>query len=309
MASVSRAFQTNTSGVSYYEERARAIGEDLKSEVSLDAMNGFQLLSFHYWGQDIDKSEHLRSVVISMGSQLAKSSDLSFNDKQKLLQIVLSTIGAQHLDSLHVGHALHFVLEDMKETILSVARKEEGGEDLSPASKCLTIKGAILWLKMKANFSACINRSSSIGGPVFIGRLEDANRLRKSVLETEPLIWPFQSSSSVTCALLRGLMSASLDVLNQSLYFLWEAVRLFWVERSIVFGANAPMLLHLGFRIAVVSEDIYLAYWLSQLQMSLSEELSDARRLYEEEANFLPIMMGLPSYSRPIGPPLLIRQK
>ena len=162
----------------------------LKSEVSLDAMNGFQLLSFHYWGQDIDKSEHFRSVVISMGSQLAKSPDLSFNDKQKLLQIVLSTIGAQHLDSLHVGRALRFVLEDMKETIQSViTQEEEGGQGLSPASKCLTINGTILWLKMKANFSACLNRSSSIGGPVFIGRLEDGLPQAVGILQPANKDW------------------------------------------------------------------------------------------------------------------------
>ena len=299
MASVARSTESDLSIVAYYENRAKLITSDMAKEASIDLMKGLQLLSFHYWGQDAGQSEFFRRSVILMGIALARRSPLSFSDSQQLLQIVLGAVGAQYLNSPQCGSVLKWVLEEFADLIMTITLAEDA---LTSLNNSLSIRRTIQWLRMRANFSDCVNRSPDIEAPVFTGLMEDANRLRSSVIATESFIRPFQSSGIVASTLMRGVMIASLDTLEESIEILWQAVRSYWEDQRVIFAVSVPILLHLGFRIAIAFKDFMLASWLSKIQLSLSEQFTVARQMYEEESSYLNRIFAPPSLPRTISP-------
>ena len=284
MASVARALEPDRAVATYYESAALKLAKEQLRVISLEAMTGYQLLSFHYWGQDAQKCAHFRGVVMSIGSRLACSSLLSIEDKKRLLQIVLSTVGAQDLGHQENGTNLRRVLMDFTDLIRAVAAEES----LSQTDNSLTIRGTIEWLKMRANMAKCIVplNADQISSPLSEDP-QNLQRLRSSIHLTKGLLQPFRHSPCrVVSTLMEAVMLSASGDLNGGLSLLWNVVQLASESPLVLFGANSIALLHLAFRFALPCH-VPLASQLNNLQRRVAETLPEAWALWKQEFELL----------------------
>ena len=132
LATATRSFSSNPRAYHTFENRARKLASELFDDFSFDTALGYQLLTFHYWGEDEEKSHHLRDITISLIKRIHSRSKF---DKNSTARLMIAAVGLKDIADPHV-------VDDMdKMTALFRNVTLESGSNISPKDSEIVFLG------------------------------------------------------------------------------------------------------------------------------------------------------------------------
>jgi len=288
MATVMRVMEPARDAYRYYEQQARRMAVDLMDEFSVETMFGFQLLAYHYWGEDTQKSDHYRSITLSLGRQIAKNKQLSPKELDMLVRIQLVTVGMTDIAEYNIENDLRRALRGMDSALSTVIKR-----DLDDGTA--KVENVINWLHFRAGLANCaqdlnsddegdsvmapfrhdqqeFNRLKRMEGIIqkFLAKVPNSN-VRKSA---ELLMYAFMVFIGGQCAVAISCIREAISLLS--------AQELLSISSPYLYS-----LLHNAVRIAANQGELELARQVNSVQRQLALVLPSSRTLTEKDRSLL----------------------
>merc|ERR1712130_951090 len=286
MATVMRVLEPARHSYRYYEQQARRVAVDLMDEFSVETMFGFQLLAFHYWGEDTQKSDHYRSITLSLGRQIAKNKQLSPKELDMMVRIQLVTVGMTDVAEYNIENDLRRALRGMDHA-LSIVMKNDSDENVT------RIENVINWLHFRAGLANCAQDLDSEDDPAiapfrydqqefarlkrmegilqkFLSKVPNSN-VRKSA---ELLMYAFMVFIGGQCAVAISCIREAISLLSMQ-------------ELKSISSLYLYSLLHSAVRVAANQGELELARQVNSVQRQLALVLPSSRILTERDRAML----------------------
>jgi len=284
---VMRVMEPARDAYRYYEQQARRAAVDLVDEFSVETMFGFQLLAYHYWGEDTQKSDHYRSITLSLGRQISKNKQLTPKELDMMVRIQLVTVGMTDLAENTIESDLRRALRGM-DNALSIAMKSDWDENTPK------IENVINWLHFRVGLANCAQDLDSEDEEAAVAPFRHDQQEFARLKRMEGIIQKFLSkvpNSNVRKSAELLMYAFMVFIGGQcavAISCIREAVALVSVqELKCISSPYLYSLLHSAVRVAAHQGELELARQVNAVQRQLALVLPSSRTLTEKDRALL----------------------
>lgn len=321
LASAIRSFSNTPQAYQIFENRARQLAGELMDDFSFETALGFELLTFHYWGEDETKSTHFREITLSICKRiLQKTNDPKV--KAQILRLIVAATGTRGINKqlqelLGIANNLtRLRLEDNSSPMyysnqidqqsyyscnpfhVNLIQNNENNVNKLDDT-CFNDDELLTWINFRTKMADLIFPPDDDVNSINpfnenVDKVKVLELLKQADLVGSFMDRHFTSTKNKICHnIIRLLIHtflfyASGDKMT-ALYSLSNVVGVIQTHNYVltILGPFIISFMHIAFRIAFLENDFNLALQITKFQKQLASTMPSGRPLLEENENLL----------------------
>lgn len=302
LASATRIFANRSQAYQIFENRARQLAGELLDDFTFDTALGFELLTFHFWGEDETKTSHFRDITLSLCKRIHREASDPKSVNQ-ILRLIVAAAGMR--DITQPSDEMVCIANKLKQLQLETTKPSQQNQNSFTYSTpqndqmytCFNDEELLIWVGLRSRLADVLFLNEAEEKKSNINPFKeniDPNKLGEIYILTKKIGLVMEKhfnspknmiSHQVCQYLLNSFLLFAAGQGKNALAYISKAMDIYDTHEYILI-MTGPFIIgfvHLAFRIAFLENDIILANRISGIQRKLADIMPSGKAVMEED--------------------------